>query len=229
MVISLLSVVQPGVESSGVITKLGATTRLPLSAHAAAICSSVAGVLARRKRETAGVGMDKLDVEASDVDRVAVGRSTVGKVKTIEPVPNGKVRLLVGDAASDVRHVEGPIGIVSIMVVVMIETLVRTENSVAVGQASEAVLLIRVVELLVGNTGTVLFNDTVGVADGTEVRFPIGNEAEEVMFDDALCVADGTEVRFPIGNEAEEVMFAGALGVGRIVEIFPTENEDTVV
>jgi hypothetical protein len=88
------------------------------------------------------------------------------------------------------------------MVVVMIATLVRTENAVAVGQASEIVLLIRIVELLVGNKETVLFSDALGVADGI--------------------------VRFPMGNAAEEVISKDVLGVGRIVEMFPTEKEDTV-
>jgi hypothetical protein len=187
MVELVLLTVQPGVESSGVIAKLGATRTLPDSAHAAAICSGVAGVSALRNRETGSA--------------VGAGSSIVVKAVT-KPVPVGTVKLPVGSAASVVKHVEGPTGIVSTMVVVMIETLVRTENSVAVGQASEIVLLIRMVELLVGNKGTVLFKDALGVADGI--------------------------VWFPVGNAAEEVISKDVLGVGRIVEMLPIEKEDTV-
>jgi hypothetical protein len=174
--------VQPGTDSSVTMARLGTTRTLPDSAHAASICSGVAGVSALRKRETGSV--------------VAVGKATA------KPVTVGSVRLPVGSAAPVVKHVEGPTGIVSMMVVVMIETLVRTENAVAVGQASEMVLLIRSVELLVGNKETVLFSDALGVADGT--------------------------VRFPMGSAAEEVISKDVLGVGRIVEMFPTEKEDTV-
>jgi hypothetical protein len=181
---SVLLTVQPGTDSSATMVRLDATRTLPDSAHAASICSGVAGVSALRKRETGSV--------------VAVGKAIAKPVT----VTVGSVRLPVGSAAPVVKHVEGPTGIVSMMVVVMIETLVRTENAVAVGQASEMVLLIRSVELLVGNKGTVLFSDALGVADGI--------------------------VRFPMGNAAEEVISKDVLGVGRIVEMFPTEKEDTV-
>ena len=168
------------------IVRLGATRTLPDAAHAASICSGVAGSSALRNSETGSA--------------VGMGRSTVKA--TTKPVPVGAVTLPVGSTAPVVTHVVGPTGIVSIMVVVMMETLVRTENSVAVGQASESVLLIRMVELLVGNKGTVLFNDALGVADGA--------------------------VTFPVGNTTEEVISKDVLGVGSIVEMLPTEKEDTV-
>lgn len=184
----MFSVVQPGFVSSGLMMKLGVITRLPESAQAAWICAGVAGVLLRRKRETgSAVGLGNA---SAVVDTTATGRA-----KLVKPVPVGSVRLPVGSAESVVIQVEGPIGIVSMMVVVMIATLVRIENSVAGGQASEMVLF-------TGNNGTVLFNEALGVADGT-VTFPVGSTAVEVISKDVV-----------VG--------------GRIVEMFPTEKEATV-
>ena len=215
---SLESTDQPGTWPSERCAKSGFSTMLPVSAHAAAIWSWVAGVPRVRKRESKSLGMKGVGV--------ADGGETVD-----EDSADAEVEAKSNAIARTVWIWIEVCTIVTTSVVVATETLSWVTVIAAVGHVSDVLLLSEMVgveegtvELPVGYGGVlVMFRELLGVTDGTLVilRDALGVlEGTLVKLKEMLGVADGTLVMFVNG---------GGVGIVELSDTLMLPTEATVM